>query len=217
MNNFIKCGKVLSVLLIFSLMAIAFSAQNAWANEDARDATREAIDAIGEIRRVDRIVSLDQSAVDDVDRARELVHYAKSEYGAEDDDFPNLDKLHEAEEKVEKLVAVDEAKEAMADIPPPSEITEADRYKVEDARALVNYAIEEHGASRFDLCWGLDALEAAEEELDDPDPAPDPAPDPDDPDDELPPTGGFTIPIISGLVLSGAGFMFMRRKYRGRH
>ncbi len=208
----IKNGTLFCVILVFVLMFSVFTAQDVQANdsEEGKDAAiRAAVEAIKDIRRSpDRIVSLNQRAVDDVARARSLVEEAKDEYGVNEEDIANIDTLRESEKRVDKLLAVEEAKEAMDELPPPSEATAADKPAIERARELVNIAKEDYGASRFDLCWGLDRLEEIEEKVD---------PDP-DPDPELPPTGGLTTSVISGLVLTGAGLLFVGKRYgRNKH
>jgi len=215
MKRLIKKGTIFFVVLGFALIISVFGAQNAQASdtEEGKDAAiRAAVEAIKDIRRSpDRIVSLNQRAVDDVAKARSLVEEAKDEYGIDEDDIANIDLLHESEAVVKKLLAVEEAKEALDQLPPPSEATPADQPAIDRARELVDIAKEEYGATRFDLCWGLDRLEEIEEK-EDPDPEPDPEPVDPDPEPELPPTGGLATSIISGAVLTGAGLLFFGKR-----
>ncbi len=213
MERLIKNGAIFFVVLVFTITIFVFGAQSAQASdaEEGKDgAIRAAVEAIKDIRRSpDRIVSLNQRAVDDVFKARSLVEEAKDEYGIDEEDIANIDALHESEAVVNKLLAVEEAKEALDQLPPPSEATAADQPAIDRARELVNIAKEEYGATRFDLCWGLDRLEEIEEKVD-----PDPEPVDPDPEPELPPTGGLASSIISGVVLIGAGLLFVGKRNR---
>ena len=212
MGRSTKNGTLFFAVLVLALMISLFAAQGVEANdsEEGEDAAiRAAIEAIKDIRRSpDRIVSLNQRAVDDVAEARALVEEAKDEYGIDEEDIANIDTLRESEERVEKLLAVEEAKEAMDELPPPSEATAEDMPAIERARELVDIAKEDYGATRFDLCWGLDRLEEVEEKVD-----PEPEPEP-DPDPELPPTGGLATSIISGAALTGAGLFFIGKRHK---
>ncbi len=226
MDKQVRYGLLLFVILMLGVTLAVFIATPAYATEEEAEmeqaytaaekaaAIRVANDAIFLIPRVDYIVALDQKAVHQVATARSLVEKAKEEYGAVDDDFPDLAKLLDAEQVVLKLLAVKAAQDAIDAIPPLEEVTEEDRPLIEEARRLVNIAMQEYGATRFDICWRLDALADAEEKIGEEEPEPEPTPPPEPPDDHqpTPPTGGaagtFTL---AALLICGVGLFLFRQ------
>lgn len=199
-------------LLMFSFLMIA--TLEAYANDEYTEADKTAAimaanDAISLIPPVTYIMDLEQSAVIRVKEARDLVDTAKELFDAQDSDFSELDHLIEAEKKVLKLLAIKAAQEAIAALPPLSEITEDDRDAIEEARRLITIAMEEHGATRFDICWYLDDLEAAEDKIGEktePEPPADPEP--------LPPTGGVISTVAAGFLVSGLGLICLKRRQK---
>ncbi|MDY6827485.1 MAG: hypothetical protein SVV67_10025 [Bacillota bacterium] len=229
MDKQVRYGLLLLVVLMLGVTLTVFIATPAYATEEEaemeqiftaaekRAAISAANDAIFLIPRVDHIVALDQKAVQQVAEARALVEKAKEEYGAVDADFPDLAKLLSAENIVFKLLAVKAAQDAIDVIPPLEEITEEHRPLIEEARRLVNIAMQEHGATRFDICWRLDALEDAEEKIGEKEPEPTPPPQPPDDRQPTPPTGGpadtFTV---AALLICGVG-LFLYRQSRAHY
>jgi len=225
MNKLARYGFLLIVLLV-GLTVLAFDTQPVYANEESeieltssntdKDAAIEAADRA--IRRVPRSFRyLDPVIEENIAEARRLVDRAKANYGAERADFSDLDRLEAAEKQLEKTEAIEAARDAIDKIPPPAQITEAHRSIIEEARRLTDIAKEDYGATRLDLCWRYEALVDAEERLEEAEPEPDPVPDPDpDPDpDPLPPTGALTTTVVSGLLMAGAGLLFLgKRKNR---
>ncbi|MDW7739727.1 MAG: hypothetical protein SCJ97_06685 [Bacillota bacterium] len=237
MKRLVRNGQLLIVILLVGLALIMFTSGSALANDEEEVNTEEEVlieqaytaeekmaainaanAAILKIPPVQYIVGLDQPAIGMVAEARALVEIAKEQYGAVDSDFSGLAKLMEAEHKVSKLLAIKAAQNAIAALPPLSEITEEHRAAVAEARALVDIAMVEYGATRFDICWFLDALQDAEDKLgEEPEPTPTPTPKP-KPDDRVPtpPTGGLYGAFAIGVMLAVSGFMFTRRR-KGRH
>jgi|GEM_PF-539294 len=174
------------------------------------EAIKAADRAIRWLPRPENIRFLPPNIQSDIAAAQALVDIAKNEFGATDDDFADLAKLQAVKDKVEKRKAIFAARDAIDLIPPPGTITEEDREVIEEARRLVKIAIEEYGATDFDLCWRLRKLLISEYRLGDKLP-----PDPDDPDDPLPPTGAMVTTIVSGFLLTGAGLFFLVKR-KGR-
>ncbi len=221
MKKLPRYGLLLFILLLLGLALPALGAQPVYANEDAEavenpsnpadkeEAIKAANEAIDRVPRARFIVSLEQVTLNYIHQARGLVETAK-EYGATDNDFPHLNKLVEAEEALAKLEAVEAAKEAIRAIPPLGEITADDRELIEEARRLVNIAVDDYGATRFDICWLYDYLIDAEDVLPDvEEPEPEPKPEP------LPPTGTLTASLVAGTLLTGTGIIFALKR-RGR-
>ncbi|HED23565.1 MAG TPA: hypothetical protein ENN91_00395 [Firmicutes bacterium] len=229
MEKQVRYGLLLFIVLICGIILVVFTATPAYATEEEAEmeqaytaaekaaAIRAANDAIFLIPRVDYIVALDQKAVQQVAEARALVEKAKEEYDAVDTDFPNLAKLLEAEKIVFKLLAVKAAQDAIDAIPPLEEVTEEHRPLIEEARRLVNVAMQEYGATRFDICWRLDALKDAEEKIGEEEPEPTPPPKPPDDRQPTPPTGGPANTFsVAALLICGAG-LFLYRQSRARY
>jgi len=168
------------------------------------EAIKAADRAIRWLPRPENIRFLPPDIESDIAAAQALVDTAKNTYGATDDDFADLEKLEAVKERVEKRKAIFAARDAIDLIPPPGTITEEDRDVIEEARRLVNIAVEEYGATDFDLCWRLRKLEISEDRLPE-----------DPPDDPLPPTEAMATTIISGLLLTGAGLFFLVKR-KGR-
>jgi hypothetical protein len=233
MSKLVRYGLLLLVVSMIGLSLFVISPQAVYATEEEIEleqaaefeyteaertsAIVAANNAILRIPRASQIVSLDQVAITLIAEARALVEHAKEYYHAEDKDFPSLSKLVEAENIVLKLLAVRAAQDAIDALPPISLITEEDRAAVEEARRLVDIAMVVHGATRFDICWRLDLLIDIEDKFDDVEPEPEPTPPP-KPDDRIPtpPTGGMPGLIAMGLLLSGAGMLFVKQR-KGRH
>lgn len=228
MSKLARYGFLLIVLLV-GLTVLAFGTQTVYATNESEveltsaDADKEAaIEAADRaIRRVPKSFRyLDPVIEESITEARALVDTAMADYGAERADFTDLDRLEAAEWQKEKSEAVQAARDAIDKIPPPAQITEEHRPIIEEARRLTDIAMEDYGATRLDLCWRYQALVDAEDRLDDvvepdPDPDPDPVLDPDPDPDPLPPTGAITTTIVSGLLLTGAGLLFLgKRKNR---
>jgi len=228
MSKLARYGFLLIVLLV-GLTVLAFGTQTVYATNESEveltsaDADKEAaIEAADRaIRRVPKSFRyLDPVIEESITEARALVDTAMADYGAERADFADLDRLEAAEWQKEKSEAVQAARDAIDKIPPPAQITEEHRPIIEEARRLTDIAMEDYGATRLDLCWRYQALVDAEDRLDDvvepdPDPDPDPVIDPDPDPDPLPPTGAITTTIVSGLLLTGAGLLFLgKRKNR---
>jgi len=228
MNKLARYGFLLIVLLV-GLTVLAFATvQTVYANEEStieltssdsgKEAAIEAADRA--IRRVPkRFRYIDPVIEETIAEARQLVDKAMSDYGADRVDFADLGRLEAAEKQLEKSEAVQAARDAIDKIPPPAQITEEHRDIIEEARRLTDIAMEDYGATYLDICWRYHALEDAEERVEEdpdpvPDPDPDPVPDPDpDPDpDPLPPTGAVTTTIVSGLLLTGAGLLFVGKR-----
>ncbi len=242
MNKLAKHRLLLFIVLLAGLTVFAFNVQTVYATETGetetgqtaanpdKEAAVEAADrAIRWLPSPENIRFITPTIESDIAEAQDLVEIAKNIYGVTENDFADLDKLNAIKTQVEKRSAIQDAKDAIDAIPPPAQITEEDRDVIEEARRLTDLAVEEYGATDFDLCWRLRTLEKAEERLDEepdpepepvpepePDPEPEPAPDPDpEPDDDpLPPTGAMTTTIVSGLVLTGAGLLFLGKRKR---
>ncbi len=224
MSKLARYGFLFIVLLV-GLTVLAFGTQTVYATNESEveltsaDADKEAaIEAADRaIRRVPKSFRyLDPVIEESITEARALVDTAMADYGAERADFDDLDRLEAAEWQKEKSEAVQAARDAIDKIPPPAQITEEHRPIIEEARRLTDIAMEDYGATRLDLCWRYQALVDAEDRLDDVvEPDPDPVPDPDPDPDPLPPTGAITTTIVSGLLLTGAGLLFLgKRKNR---
>ncbi len=230
MKKLVRYGLLLLVVSLIGLAILLIGAPVVLANEEAvtneeytpaekAAAIKAANDAIKRIPHPSLIVSYEQSYVDEVARAFALVEIAKEEYGAEDSDFPDLASLYEAELRVLKMYAIKNAQDAIDLIPPKEQITSEHRGLIEDARRLVNIAMNDFGATPFDICWRYDKLQEAEDALpEEEEPEPEqPKPEP-KPDDRVPtpPTGGISGLITLGIILSGAGLMAARKR-RGKH
>ena len=231
MKKLVRCGLLLLALSLIGLTFLTIGTQTVFATEeeaepelesqeeypqDKADAIEAANDAIGDIVDPDFIIAYEEQFVQDTARALSLVEKAREEYGAVDSDFEDLNLLHRAEQKVLMFLAIQEFKDTVDKIPPLDEITEEDRGIIEEARRLAVVAMEDYGATPFSLCWRYYYLEDAEDRLDDveEEPEPEPEPEPEEPDDRqpTPPTGGLTGTVVIGALLSGAGFLFIRRR-----
>ncbi len=138
-----RYGFILFVVLLVGLTVLAYNTRVAYATE-AEEAEAEevepeeaesealsvdadkkaAIDAANRaIRRIpsaEHISFLDPTIESDVTGARALVDTAIEDYGAVKADFPELDKLEAVEWQVERLKAIQAAKDAIDAIPPPA-------------------------------------------------------------------------------------------------
>lgn len=228
MEKPVRYGLLLLVVLMISFSVLPGGSQIVYANDEQvvtedgytpaekAAAIKAANDAILRIPQLQYIVALDQAAVAYVIEARILVEIAKEHYDAIDSDFPGLPTLIEAGKRVAKLLAVKAAQDAIDAIPLDSELTDEYREAVLEARRLLDIAMQEHGATYFDICWRYDALRDAEDRLDEEEPEPEPVPA--KPDDRLPTpsTGGFSIALGMGLFISGIGMLFVRQRQNGR-
>ncbi len=166
--------------------------------EEAKQAAINAADdAIADLPDPDDI-NLEDKA--DVEAARALVNTAKSDHGADDDDFEDVSKLIEAEEMVAKLEAIKAADDAIAELPSVDILPLDEKPAVVAARALVNKAKDDHGAVDDDFN-NLSTLRAAENRI-----------------KELegrmptPPTGTAGYVASAGLLLIALGFMACFRR-----
>lgn len=193
------------VLLLVGLTCLTVSAQQAHAATFAQDkagAIRNAIEAISDIYVP---IAYEQAFVQDVANARALVTHAKSK-GATDAEITGLAKLLDAEKVVKGFAAIQTARDAIDRIPPTAEITSADRATIAEARRLVDIAMQQYGASAFDICWRYDVLIAAEKAANITKVLSDTA---------LPATGAFDVASLIGTLLAGTGLLIsvsMRRK-----
>jgi len=191
----------ISIMLI-TIFFIAFAAQPVYASQTEKEEAIEAADrAIRFLPQPENIMFPSPNLEDAIAEAQDLVNTAKNVYGATDDDFADLEKLQAVKEQTAKRKAVMDARAAIDALPPPLMITEADRAAVQEARRLVDRAIEVYGATRGDICRRVDRLEDAEERIDEP----------------TPPTGGFAIPGLFGALLTGTGLLFtfkLRKKQK---
>lgn len=110
-----------------------------------------------------------------------------------------------AAEKADAIKAAHDAIEALPEFP---EITEEHRAAVEEARRLTDIAIEEYGATWWEMCIRSALLEMIEVKLDkfvDDDVA-------DLPQERqpLPPTGGLPAMALLGTLLTGTGLLLRR-------
>jgi len=210
MNKLARYG-IFFIVLMVCLAVLAVSSQPVQATAGSTDADKEAaIEAANHaISRVPKhFRHVDPVIENSIKEARELVDAAMKNYGATRGDFPDLNRLEAAEKQLEKMDAIQAARDAIDKIPPPLQITEEHRNIIEEARRLTAIAMEQYGATYFDLCWRYKVLEDAEDRLDDVD-DPDPEPDP------LPPTGAMSTTIVSGLLLTGTGLLLWgKRKNR---
>lgn len=204
MKKLFKLGILLTIILLVGLICFSVSTQEANATTYAQDKAG-AIQAAN--KAIDRIyipVAFEQSFVEDVANARALVAHARSK-GAVDADFTGLTKLANAENEVRKFAAIQTAQNAIDRIPPVDEITSADRAKITEARRLVDIAMQQYGATVFDICWRYDLLAAAEE-------AANIIPS----DTALPATGAMDAAVLVGTLLTGTGMLVginLRRKH----
>lgn len=193
------------VLLLVGLTCLTAGAQQAHAATFAQDkagAIRNAIDAISDLYVP---IAYEQAFVQDVADARALVTHAKSK-GATDADITGLTKLLNAEKVVKGFAAIQAARDAIDRIPPTAEITSADRATIAEARRLVDVAMQQYGASAFDICWRYDVLIAAEKAANISKSLSDTA---------LPATGTFDAVSLIGTLLAGTGVLIsvsLRRK-----
>ncbi len=195
-----RYGFVLVTVLVISLMFLAFTPQTGYAADTEKEEAIEAADrAIRFLPSPGNIMFSTPELRSDIAEAQELVETAKDVHGATDDDFANLDKLSEVKEQTAKRKAIQDARDAIDAMPPPFTVTEEDRAAVEEARRLVDYAVEEHGVTLADICKRVDRLEDAEERLDE---EPEPEPEP------TPPTGGVSALGLVGALLTGTGLLF---------
>jgi hypothetical protein len=235
MKKLVRYGLLLFIVSMIGLSIFLIGTQVVYANVEAETeeaytpaekaaAIKAANDEILRIPRIDYlasdyVITAEQRAIiDKVAEVRALVDLVKEEYDAEDSDFLNLDRLIDAEKKVGKILAVIAARDAIdaiPEIPDGEKLTDEYRAAVEKARQLVDIAMQEHGATYFDICWRYHALEDAEKRIDE---EPEPEPEPVKPDDRrpTPPTGGLPTFVAMGVLLSGAGLLFFRRR-TGRH
>ncbi len=166
--------------------------------DELQDAIDAANQAIADLPDPDDITLAD---TDDVVDARTLVNAAK-ELGAEDDDFEDLQKLEDAEEKIAKLQAIKAADDAILALPSVDILTLDDKPDVVAARALVDKAKTEHGAEDDDFTY-LERLRASENRI-----------------KELeglvptPPTGGISYLLPLGLMIVLAGLFFFVKRSR---
>lgn len=230
MKKLVRYRLLLLVVLSIGLSVLMIGTQGVCANEEEAVlelgytpaektvAIGAANYAIGRLPQPESIVSYEQSYINDVANAFALVETAKEEFDAVDSDFPELAKLYAAEQRVLRMLAVKAAHDAIDALPPLAEITEEDREAVEEARRLVRIAVLEYGASDFELCWRMDVLSDAEEQLGEEEPEPEPEPEPAKPDDRLPTpsTGGLSACLAAGLLLSGTGLLFIKRRISRR-
>jgi hypothetical protein len=233
MNKLVRYGLLLLVVSLIGLSIFFIGAPVVLANEEEavtnedytpaeRAAAIEAANvAISRLPQPHQIVAYEQAFIDDVAKAFALVEIARDDYDAEDSDFDDLAKLYAAERHVFKLLAIQTARDAIDLIPPLDQITEADRETIEEARRLVDYAMQEYGATRFQICWRYDYLQDAEDKLPE-EVEPEPQPKPEPPKDDrvsTPRTGGISGLVAFGAVLSGIGFYLINRRNskRGKH
>jgi len=227
MNRLVKYGLLLLVVSLLVLFGLGLSAQKAYANEEILTTTaytpvekavaiKAADDSIFRILLIDRFLLEEdlQKFVTDVTYARALVNAAKENYNAEDSDFMYLSKLLEAEKKAEKLSAILAARNAIDEIEKYPVYSNEYKAAVKEARRLVEIAVEEYGATDFELCYRRLLLEEAEDKI-----AREPQPEPAPVDDQkpTPPTGSFPVGAIAGLLLSGSGIICIRKRLKGRH
>lgn len=170
-------------------------------SEDPLDAKEQAIkdadEAIAALPDVDDITLVDRVDVED---ARELVDIAMDDHGAVEEDFENLDKLLDAEARIDKLEAIETADDAILALPSVDVLTLDDRPDVVAARALVDKAKDDHGAEDEDFVY-LSRLEAAEgriRELEGLEPTP--------------PTGAINYMLPVGLMVIFAGLLAYFRR-----
>jgi len=154
----------------------------------------EAIDALP-----DTIICTDK---EEVEEARYLVSRAKTQYGAVDSDFSNLEKLEDAEEVIAKCDAIRAADDAIFALPSVENLKLDDKSKVEEARFLVNKAKTQNGAVDSDFVY-LTRLVAAEnriKELEGQKPTP--------------PTGGADYLLLGGslILIAGVAVILKRRQ-----
>ncbi len=164
---------------------------------DKRYAIRLAEEAIDGLPAT--IACADKEAVEE---ARYLVSRAKTQHGAVDSDFRNLQKLADAEKVIAKCNAIRSADDAIYALPAVEKLTLNDKSKVEEARFLVNKAKTQHGAVDSDFIY-LTRLAAAEnriKELEGQKPTP--------------PTGGAYFLLLGGslILIVGLAVIFNRRK-----
>jgi hypothetical protein len=129
--------------------------------------------AIADLPDISTIQIEDISAIEN---ARALVIEALAEQGANESDIFNLSVLIEAEEKIAsidnqmaaledtKIWAIDSSITAIEELPSLVLISLDDKFLVEDARLLVDLAINKFGASEIDII-GIEKLVAAEARL----------------------------------------------------
>ena len=235
MKKSVRFGLLLLVVFIISISLIVLSDQPVFANEEevegehGEELTEEDIfefykakaisnanRAIFRITNPDLVIGYEEAFMKDVAKAISLVEYAKEEFDAEDSDFDNLAKLRKAETKALKFLSIQAARDAVDKIPPLDQITSEHREIIEEARRLVLIAIQEHGATPFQICWRYEYLEDAEDRLPEEEK---PEPKPEKPDDRkpTPPTGGVYGFLAAGLALAGTGFVYLNTRRKGRH
>lgn len=154
-------GMLLIIALFVGLICLSVSAQEVNATTYAQDKAGAIEAANSAISKIYIPVAYEQAFVDDVANARALVTHAKTK-GAVDSDITGLSKLISAENEVKKFAAIQAARDAIDKIPPTAEITAADRGTINEARRLVDLAMQQYGATAFDICWRYDVLAAAE-------------------------------------------------------
>ena len=222
MSGRLKLLFVCAVLI--GLVLAAFGPQAVFATENdeaslqaaAEAKSKAIIDAIQAIASIQNVQYLGLHHKAEVELARMLVDIAIEEHGASESEITNLAKLLEAEYIIERLTAIQAAKDAIDAIPPLDELTWADKALVEEARRLVEIARTEYNATDFELCWRLRVLAEAEDKIDDmdePDPEPTPPPPPAD-DRPMPPTGGMLTYLPAGMLALGLGLLAVNRRMR---
>ena len=205
MRKFIRLGMLLIVVLLVGLICFSVSAQEVNAANHATDKAGAIEAANKAINSISIPVAYEQAFVEDVANARALVNHAKTK-GATDADFTGLTKLANAENEVKKFAAIQTARDAIDRIPPTAEITSADRGTITEARRLVNIAMQQYGASEFEICWRYDVLAAAEKAANISGTLSDTA---------LPATGAIDVGALVGTLLAGTGALIgikMRRE-----
>lgn len=216
MKKLTRYGFFLIVVLLVGLTIFAITSQVVYATESEQSSSDAGKQAA--IEAADRAIHwipnrfrfLVPSIVEKINEARWLADIAMNVYGATSADFADYNKLIEAEWQVKRINAIQAARDAIDLIPPRMQITKEHAPLIEEARRLVNIAIEQYGATEFDICWRYFELKEAEKRLPEkvvPEPKPEPEP--------LPVTGAMATTIISGLLLSGAGLLILgKRKNR---
>jgi len=226
MKKLTRYGFILFIVLLVGLTVLALNTQAAYATEseevetekssvngDKKAAIDAANQAIRQIPSAENLRYLDPKIESNIAKARALVDTAMEDYGAVKADFPRLDKLEAVEWQVERLGAIQDAKDAIDALPPLAQITEEHRELIEEARRLVDLAVEVYGATEFELCYRFKILGEAEARLPEHEPEPEPEPKPEPkPEPEprpTPPTGGKSAILLSGFLLTGTGLLLL--------
>ncbi len=197
MKKLFRLGMLLIAALLVGLMCFSVNAQEVNATTYAQDKAGAIQAANVAINRISIPVAYEQAFLEDVANARALVTHAKTK-GAVDADITGLTKLINAENEVKKFAAIQTARDAIDRIPPTAEITSADRGKITEARRLVDLAMQQYGASAFDICWRYDVLAAAEKAANLSGALSGTA---------LPATGAIDAAALAGTLLTGTGVL----------